>query len=43
MAFDPKSGQIRIRLKSGQTNDLQFMSLSEVDREYVRDYASEDK
>jgi hypothetical protein len=36
VAFDPKSGLVRVRLSDGRTNDLELFSLSEEDQDYVK-------
>jgi hypothetical protein len=36
VAFDFKSGIVRIRLANGTTRDLEFLSLSEEDRDYIK-------
>ncbi len=36
VAFDPASGVVRVRVDDGQLQDIPFLSLSENDREYVK-------
>jgi hypothetical protein len=40
VGFDPGSGVVRVRLKYGGTRDLQFLSLSKEDQEYVKEQIS---
>lgn len=42
VAFDPKSGIVRVRLRSGSTRDLEFLALSEEDRAYVTGFGKEE-
>lgn len=42
VAFDPKLGQVRLRLKDGNTRDVEFLTLSKEDQEYIKQKAQED-
>ena len=42
VAFDHRSGLVRVRLKSGKTADLEFDALSKEDQDYLKALASEE-
>jgi hypothetical protein len=41
VAFDPGVGMVRLRLKQGGTHDMEFLSLSKEDQEYIKEKAAE--
>ena len=41
VAFAPKLGIVRVRLRNGTTRDLQFLDLSTKDQEYVKNFGKE--
>lgn len=39
VAFDPGLGMVRVSLKNGDTRDLEFLTLSKEDQEYIKKHA----
>jgi hypothetical protein len=42
VAFDPGLGMVRVSLKNGDIRDLEFLSLSKEDQEYIKQNAAKD-
>jgi len=40
VVFDPGSGMVRVRLQNGRMSDLEFLSLSKEDQEYLKEHGS---
>lgn len=43
VAFDPRLGIVRVRLRNGTTRDLEFLKLSKEDQEYIKNFGKEDE